>query len=132
MSKTPVHWIVDIVPLVGLLLSAVIYVFRNKRDSHLPARPGTRSSRSGINEFARAPMQTAKFKGAALVDPSAGSSSDPFDTADGTQAWNTLQAKLLRIAERSEGGQADVQELHRAVADYDALRTEALASGKDR
>jgi len=132
MNKTPVHWIVDIVPLVGLLLSAVIYVLRNKRDSHLPARPGTLTSHAGINEFARAPMQTAKFKGATLVDPAAGSSSEPFETADGTQAWNTLQAKLLRIAERSERGQADVHELHRAVADYEALRTEALASGKSR
>jgi hypothetical protein len=132
MSKTPVHWIIDIVPVMGLFLSAVIYFLRHKRDAHHPARPGSRHPGVGANEFARTPMQTSKFKGGALVDPSSGSSSDPFESAEGSQAWCGGQAKLLRIVERSERGEAEGHELQRAVADYDASRAAALASAKGR
>jgi hypothetical protein len=44
-------------------------------------------------------------------------------------AWNNLQARLLAIVEQDERGRANIEDLDRAVADYDARRDAALGYG---
>jgi hypothetical protein len=83
-----------------------------------------------VNEFAPAPLNTSNFKDAELIGTATGPRSAPLGIPDGREAFNSLQAELLGIAERVERGEADLQELHRAAADYDALREAALASAK--
>jgi hypothetical protein len=124
MVKPPVHWILDLMPLMALLLvSGFMLAFRQRREETLPARP-MRKARSTRGEVSTISMGTEKFSGGA-VSPRMPSTAEPFEAPDRGRAWDTLQMCLLRLVEQDERGGADIRELHRAVADYDSARSAA-------
>ncbi len=89
MERSPVYWILDIVPLVALLLiAAFMYAHRNRRDLRLQTRPGRQPSGPAFSDFSARSIEMAKFRGL-------GSS----DTSNG-DAWNALHSRLSGLSER--------------------------------
>lgn len=124
MDKPPVHWILDLMPLMALIVvSGFMFAFRQRREATLHARP-MRKARSTRGEFSSISMGTDKFSGGA-VSPRMPSTAEPFEASDHGRPWDTLQARLLRLVEQDEQDGADIHELHRAVADYDSARSAA-------
>jgi hypothetical protein len=127
MTKPPDHWVLDLLPLMALLLaSACMYVLRYRRDARIHGNPQRIDLNVSRHPFSQASMQASHGRTGTMTHPMPLSSLAAPERSDSKQAWNTLQAGLLRLVEQDERGGANIQDLHRVVADYDARRNAAV------
>jgi hypothetical protein len=88
MDKPPVHWILDLVPLMALLIvSGFMYAYRYRRVARFQTRPQRRAPGPALSEFWSRCEEMANFR-----------RSTGADAANG-DAWNNLHARLSALSE---------------------------------
>ncbi len=130
MDKFGDHLIFNVVPLVALIAaSACLYFLRLRRGSRTEVRSARTEPERILAPYSEIATRSSSPRHGAFAQPIPQRCATAQDHTRGMDAWNNLQARLLAIVEQDERGRANIEDLDRAVADYDARRDAALGYG---